>query len=318
MAKKSGLGHRFYMAGFDISGDVGSISKAANPSGVLGVTGIDKSGHERVLGLVDGELSWAGFFNDATDQMHDALKGLVKTSRIASWLLGTTAGDQVANLVGRQMNYDYVREAGGHLTNSCQLLSDSGFGLEWAELLAAKGTHSSATDETGIQDSNHATKAISTSSVADPSVITTSGAHGLASGMTVVIAGHAGSTPSINSTHVVTVLNATTFSIPVNVTVGGTGGTAQRSMGGVGFLHHFPDGTPTGTIEYDIEDSSDSSDGDDGSWANLLAFSDVVTPWAAIAERITVAGVVEQWARASTNGTFTVAPFSMSFKRNVR
>ncbi len=239
-------------------------------------------------------------------------------SRIASWLLGTTAGDQVANLVAQQMNYDYVREPGGHLTNACQGLSDSGFGLEWALLLAAKGTHSSATDETGIQDSDHATKTISTSSVADPSVITTSGAHGLASGMTVVIAGHAGSTPDINSTHVVTVLNATTFSIPVNVTVGGTGGTAQRSMGGVGFLHHFPDGTPTGTIEYDIEDSSDSSDGDDGSWANLLAFSDVVTPWAAIAERIEASGVVEQWVRASTNGTFTDAPFSMSFKRNVR
>lgn len=70
--------------------------------------------------------------------------------------------------------------------------------------------------------------AVSSSSVANPSVITTGAAHGFLTGHQVAIAGHAGSTPSINGTHVVTVLSPTTFSIPVNVTVGGTGGTATR------------------------------------------------------------------------------------------
>ncbi len=65
---------------------------------------------------------------------------------------------------------------------------------------------------------------IASSSVANPSVITTASAHYLVTGETVTIAGHAGSTPDINGSHEVTVLSATTFSIPVNVTGAGTGG----------------------------------------------------------------------------------------------
>lgn len=69
--------------------------------------------------------------------------------------------------------------------------------------------------------------AIVSSSVANPTVITTTSAHGLYTGMQVVIAGHSGSTPSINGTHTVTVVTTTTYTIPVNVTVGGTGGTTS-------------------------------------------------------------------------------------------
>ena len=73
-----------------------------------------------------------------------------------------------------------------------------------------------------------ATISITSSSVADPTLITTTAAHGLVTGQVVTIASHAGSTPVINGTHVVTVVSTTTFNIPVNVTVGGTGGTIQK------------------------------------------------------------------------------------------
>ncbi len=69
-------------------------------------------------------------------------------------------------------------------------------------------------------------KAITTSSVANPTVLTVT-AHQLRTGDEVVIAGHAGSTPSLNGNHTVTVLTANTLTIPVNVTVGGSGGTIQ-------------------------------------------------------------------------------------------
>lgn len=72
------------------------------------------------------------------------------------------------------------------------------------------------------------TVAVASSSVANPSVVTTSAAHGITNGATVTIAGHTGSTPAINGSHVATVIDATTFSIPVNVTAGGTGGTVTR------------------------------------------------------------------------------------------
>jgi hypothetical protein len=93
-----------------------------------------------------------------------------------------------------------------------------------------------------------------------------------------------------------------------------TGG-AQTSKGGVGWLHH--NDASSGTVEYDIEDSADSTNGVDGAWANLLAFSNVATPYAQIAERVEVTGTVEKYVRASTNGTFTNADFAMSFRRGI-
>jgi hypothetical protein len=66
---------------------------------------------------------------------------------------------------------------------------------------------------------------ITANSAANPTVIT-SAAHGLVSGQSVTITG-SNSTPSIDGTHVVTVLSANTFSIPVDVSAGvaGTAGT---------------------------------------------------------------------------------------------
>lgn len=81
--------------------------------------------------------------------------------------------------------------------------------------------------------------AITSSSVANPSTITTPQPHGLITGDDVFIANHAGSTPSINGQRTVTVTGANTFTIPLNVTVGGTGGTFVKvtSTNGTADLH---------------------------------------------------------------------------------
>lgn len=68
-------------------------------------------------------------------------------------------------------------------------------------------------------------KAITSSSIANPSVITAVG-HGLSTGNKVIIRNHVGMIPDINGTvYTVTVTGVDTFTIPVNVTTGGTGGT---------------------------------------------------------------------------------------------
>ncbi len=73
------------------------------------------------------------------------------------------------------------------------------------------------------------TTAITSSSVANPTVVTTSSAHNLTTGDYIEILNHTGSTPSLNGYQgPVTVLTSTTFSIPVNVTVGGSGGTVRK------------------------------------------------------------------------------------------
>lgn len=67
---------------------------------------------------------------------------------------------------------------------------------------------------------------ITSSSVASPTVITTDDAHGFSNGSTVVIADHDDSAPSISGSYTLSNVTATTFTIPVAVTVAGTGGTA--------------------------------------------------------------------------------------------
>ena len=241
MAKSSGLGMKLYLQGRDMSGDVGSIQTMRSSMVALDVTPIDKTAYERIAGLRDGEITFAVFFNDAVAGTHDALAALPTTNVLCMVLTSTTAGQPVFCLTAKQVNYDWTRNADGSMLGTVQLLGASGIPLEYGLLLKARGTHASATDETGIDFG------------------------------------------------------------------------AQTTAGAVGFLQHFS--AASGTVEYDLEDSSDSTTGVDGIWANLGAFTDVVTPWAATAERIEISGTVERWVRASTNGIFTTANFAMAFRR---
>lgn len=93
------------------------------------------------------------------------------------------------------------------------------------------------TGSTPSLDGNHTVtvresvaKAIVSSSVANPTVLQVKG-HGLVSGDSVTITGHNGSTPNLNGTHVVTVLTADTVTVPVNVSVAGSGGTLSLISG---------------------------------------------------------------------------------------
>jgi DNA-binding XRE family transcriptional regulator len=78
-----------------------------------------------------------------------------------------------------------------------------------------------------------ASVAVTSSSVANPSVITTA-ANTFKSGDTVTIAAHTSVTPDINGDNVATVTAATTFTIPVNVSDGGVGGTAVIAGASIG------------------------------------------------------------------------------------
>lgn len=70
---------------------------------------------------------------------------------------------------------------------------------------------------------------ISSSSVASPTVVTTGAAHGLATGDSVTIDGHSGSTPALDGVYTVTVTGATTFTVPVAITVAGSGGVVRKN-----------------------------------------------------------------------------------------
>ncbi|MFZ2875460.1 MAG: hypothetical protein WAZ94_13385 [Phycisphaerales bacterium] len=83
------------------------------------------------------------------------------------------------------------------------------------------------------------TKSITSNSAASPTVVTCTG-HGLVSGATVSISGQTG-TVAINGTHVVTVVNGNTFTVPVDCTTGGgTGGTMAANIAGATDPHAYP------------------------------------------------------------------------------
>jgi DNA-binding XRE family transcriptional regulator len=77
--------------------------------------------------------------------------------------------------------------------------------------------------------------AVTSSSVANPSVITTA-ANTFKTGDTVTIADHTSVTPDINGDRVATVTAGTTFTIPVNVSDGGVGGTAVLAGASIGLV----------------------------------------------------------------------------------
>jgi len=77
--------------------------------------------------------------------------------------------------------------------------------------------------------------AIASNSQANPTVCTVTAGHSFQTGDTIVIAGVVGSNADVNGTRVVTRINGTTFSVPVNcLTAGGTGGTATATLASVG------------------------------------------------------------------------------------
>ena len=156
MSKTSGLGNRLFVGGYDISGDVGALSTLATPRGEQNVTGIDKSANERIQLLVDGELSFDTFFNDATDQLHDVLSTLPTTNRQGMFLVSTTRGEPAFAMNAKQVNYDWNRAAEGTLTGSTQLLLADGNPPVWGEAIAMKETIASAGDLTGHIDAGDA------------------------------------------------------------------------------------------------------------------------------------------------------------------
>lgn len=140
MAKSSGLGDNFYVAGYDLSGDTASLDEVGGGPALLDVTGIDKSAFERIGGIRDGRIEWTSHFNPdnvgVTFTEHTALAGLPTTDVNLMYFRGTTLGNPVAALLGKQLNYDMTRGDDGKLSLKVRA-EGNGYGLEWGRSLTA-------------------------------------------------------------------------------------------------------------------------------------------------------------------------------------
>jgi len=323
MAKQTGLGDNAYVGGYDLSGDIQALGTIRGSRTLLEATGINKSAMERLPGIKDGEISFVSYFNDAIGQAHATLKGLPTADVQVMYFRGTTLGNPVAAMLAKQVNYDATRGADGSLTFAVQALANassiSGLagGLEWCRsLTAGKETDTGAASGTSVSDdvsdwTDPVT--ITSSSIANPTVITTATAHGLVTGDSVVIAGHTSVTPDINGEWEVTVLTSTTFTIPVEVTADGVDGTVTKTSSNFGLSGYLQVFSVTGTsITVTIEDSPD-----DSTFASLLAFTAVADPGPGTERKQTGAtAVVQKYLRATSSGTFNPATFAVAYCRH--
>ena len=70
MAKINGLNVRLYVEGYDLSGDANALNGLGYTNELLDVTTLDVSAKKRIIGIVDGEISVAAWFDNASSRQH--------------------------------------------------------------------------------------------------------------------------------------------------------------------------------------------------------------------------------------------------------
>lgn len=304
---------KIFIAGNDFSGDASSCSiKGAN--GVLDTSSLDLVGMKRIIGRQGGEIAYNVFMNKTG--AHSLLSAAPVAANIMIPFPGTALGDFVAMLTAMQIDYPLAvgQDLGASFSVAAQ--ASEGYPLEWGLMATAgKRTDGSATASgTGIDlgiPNGVAAVAITSVSVANPTHIVTTTAHGLQTGDSVVIAGTT-TTPSINNEYTVTFVSATEFTIPVNVTVGaGAAGTVQRtSHRGWGAQSQVFSVVGT-SVTVKLQDAHENIA---GSFTDLTGggFAAVTSGTGHSAERIgSAAGIIRRYLRIATTGTFSSGVFSV-------
>ena len=156
MTKSSGMGDNYYVGGYDLSGDVGSLGRIGGGPAPLELTGINKSAFERAGGKRDGGLDYSSWFNPGLLAAHPVLSVLPTGNVIQTYCMGTAIGNPAASMVSKQTNYDGTRGEDGSFTFALNTLAN-GYGIEWGDqLTAGKRTDTGATAGTAF-DSGAAT-----------------------------------------------------------------------------------------------------------------------------------------------------------------
>jgi hypothetical protein len=150
MAKATGLGARFFLDGYDLSGDVGSLGRINSARNVNEVPGIDVEAQERLHAHRDGGMEWSAWFNKTAGQSHPVLSVIPSTDRHAMYMHRATLGTSAAACVAKQVDFNVNRATDGSLTLGVTVESNA-YGLEWGTTLTAgKRTDTAATNGTGV------------------------------------------------------------------------------------------------------------------------------------------------------------------------
>lgn len=150
MSKQTGLGDQLYVAGYDIAGDVQSISSLSTPIATIELTGINKSAYERGYGIADASGEFVSFFNKADDAQHEVLSALPRSNGHIMYCRGAVQGNAAVGAVGKRTDYAGTRGDDGSLTFSVPFSGD-GSVLDWCtQLTDGKVTVTGAGNQDGV------------------------------------------------------------------------------------------------------------------------------------------------------------------------
>lgn len=294
-----------------------ALTQQTNPFGVA------TESHTPV-GITKGTLvAGGGLYDTATDALHSANGTVVGIQRVVcAALYGNTPGKPFFGFEGAYSQKYEVMDQKDGLTKANvvyvvtgdvdegQIVQDlATFTADWDTKTGGSNAADTPVDYT-TYDGNRAIP-ITSNSIANPTVVTCSKPHGLTTGDKVLIAGVATSDPTINGSRTVTVISTTTFSVPVNVTTGGTGGTLVKvdtNAGGVGYVHCTAFSGLTDLVLKIMHSP------DDITYAALVTFATIT---GVTKERKTVTGTVDRYlsSNGDVTGTGSVTVFS-GFCRN--
>ncbi len=290
-----------------------ALTEQTNPFGVT-------SEQNTPIGITKATLTVGqGLFDETVDALHNALASMgVGVARVlTAAFFGNTPGKPFHGYEGAYtQKYEVMDEKDGLTKANVQYLisgvADKGqiiqdlatFTATWST--ATGGANAADTPVDYTADPSNRPIPITSNSIANPTVVTTSVPHGLTTGQVVLISGVSTSSPTINGSRTVTVTGANTFTVPVNVTVAGTGGQlvkASTVAGGVGYNQVSAYSGFTNVVQK-IRHSPD-----DSTYADLITFATIT---ARTATRQTVAGTVDRYlcSTGTVSGSGSITAFS--------
>ena len=310
MAKQSGLGARFLVGGYDISGDVSALDSIGGTQALLDSTDITQSAHSRIAGLRDGMMGFTVFMDTAN--AHPVLSALPTADTLMEFLVPPLAqGSPAACLNAKQVGYDPTRGTDGSLMMKVEGQGNA-FALEWGvQLTAGLRTDTTATTGTNFdQGAAFSTPSFPASATPVPNTSPLPA--------TVVISGGTISNVSVNG--VTAGAGDGTYVVPPGQTIAVTytstaptwTWTLQSAFGAQAYLQVT---SFTGTsVTVTVKDSADNS-----SFTAVTGLTFTAATAAPYTQRLATAATatVRRYLQVDTTGTFSSATFAVVLNRNL-
>jgi hypothetical protein len=306
MSKVSGIGARFLVGGYDISGDVNALDSITSATNFLDSTDITQPAHSRLPGLRDGSMGFTVFFDNAN--AHPVLSALPTSDELMTFLVPPLAiGSAAVCLNAKQIDYPPARASDGGLTMKVEGQAN-GYGLEWGlQLTPGVRTDTAATNGSSFDGGGgFSTPSVPASGtpVANTSPLPAS----------VVISGGTVSNVVVNGVSVGT--GDGTYTVPASQSITLTYSAAPTwtwtLVTAYGAQCYLQVTAFTGTsVTVTVQQAPDNS-----TWTTLAAFTAVTA--APATQRLVVSNTttVARYLRVITSGTFSNASFAVMVNRN--